>query len=73
MNTKKSCFGLFNGKMKEKDRESIREITQKIMKNYNKAVLSHENVIGFDDLPLYTEFENILKAEGRTIRIYFTE
>ena len=59
--------------MKEKDEECIKDIMKIILKSYKKSFTCNENIIGYDDLPIYVQYDNMFKYDGRTERIYYTK
>lgn len=73
MQNKHSCFCFGRKKIREKDIENIRTIIKQAM-NKDKSGLKHvENIIGFEDIPVYIQISNIIKYDGRSIRIFYYE
>ena len=66
-----SCFG--RRRFKEKDIECLRAIAKHIMKSYIKSTGYSEHIIGYEDMPVYIQTNNIIQFGGRTERFYYME
>lgn len=69
----RGCFCFSAGHIKQESLEKLKKIIKQIVKEHNKKIERHEQVIGYEDLPVYSENGNIFQYDGRSARFYFYE
>lgn len=69
----RGCFCFNAGNIKEKSLEKLKRVVKKIVQDHSKKIEKHEHIIGYEDLPVYSENGNIFQYDGRSARFYFYE
>jgi hypothetical protein len=69
---KRSCTCFGSKKIKQNDVEKIRETLERGLK-CSKKIIIHEKLVGYDDIPVYTNTNNTIQYQGRSIRLYYIE